>query len=150
MLTDGERKLTGRVSGVVVCLHQVVRPVFFQIYSGAHRLNIVLQSAYKYSGIDHFFGYLTDSISYYGRKPILTSAQQRKAPKVSETHGKFVDGGRALFRLHDRTSDKFFQANKPVNVLPLIARVPILVADYFASSVAITCKEAAKPWHYNG
>ena len=39
---DGERKMTGRISGVVGRFQNVAKPSFIRIWCGAHQLDIVL------------------------------------------------------------------------------------------------------------
>jgi hypothetical protein len=47
--TDGERKMTGRVSGVATRFEQVAKPGFFRIWCGLHQLDLVLQAFFKTS-----------------------------------------------------------------------------------------------------
>ena len=42
VLKDGERKMTGRISGVAVRLQNIAKPGFIHIWCGAHQLDIVL------------------------------------------------------------------------------------------------------------
>ena len=44
--TDGERKITGRISGVRTRFQNVANPGFISIWCGACQLDIVLLSAY--------------------------------------------------------------------------------------------------------
>ena len=45
--TDGERKMTGHVSGVATRFQQVAKPGFIRIWCGAHQLDLVLQNSYS-------------------------------------------------------------------------------------------------------
>ena len=72
--TDGERKMTGRISGVVMRFQNVAKTGFIRIWCGAHKLDIVLQSAYRKLGNKVFCNQLTDLISYLRRQQKFVSA----------------------------------------------------------------------------
>ena len=83
--TDGERKMTGHISGVATRFQNVAKPGFIRIWCGAHQLDIVLQSAYSKLGDNLFYCQLTALISYLRRQQNIISAMRSKAPKVADT-----------------------------------------------------------------
>lgn len=53
--TDGERKMTGRVSGVSTWLQNVAKGGHIPIWCGAHQLDIVLESTYNKLSNEAFY-----------------------------------------------------------------------------------------------
>ena len=66
--TDGEKKMTGRVSGVATRFQEVAKPGFIRIWCETHQLDIVLQESYVHFGDDTFYYNLTTAIGYLRRQ----------------------------------------------------------------------------------
>ena len=71
--------MTGHISGVSTCFHNVVKPGFIGIWCGAHQLDTVLQS--EKMGVNLFYYKLIALISYLRRQQNIISAIRSKAPK---------------------------------------------------------------------
>eukprot|EP00171_Calliarthron_tuberculosum_P006802 IDg6802t1 len=74
--TDGEKKMTRRISGVATRFQQVSKPRFIRVWCGAHQLDIVLQNVYSAFGDEEFYKHLT------GKGPL--SPQEADSLDVSE------------------------------------------------------------------
>lgn len=139
--TDGERKMTGRVSGVATRFEQMAKPGFVRIWCGAHQLDIVMQRAYTEFGNDEFYGHLTAAISYLRRQQNLIADMQSKAPKVADTRWESMSTVATWFKKHKVAVDAFFESKKPACAPPSVWWAQIMVVDYFASRATITFKQ---------
>jgi hypothetical protein len=139
--TDGERKMTGHVSGVATRFQQVAKPGFTRIWCGAHQLEIVLQECYTHFGNDQFYGKLTSAISYLRRQQNLIADIRSKAPKVADTRWESMSNVSSWFKLHKIAVDEYFENKKPSCKPPPRWWVEILIIDHFAGRATIAFKQ---------
>ena len=85
MTTDGEKKMTGRVSGVSTRFQSIANPGFIRVWCAAHQLHLVLQDVYSNLAKESFYSELTNLISYLRRQQNLISDMHSKAPKIADT-----------------------------------------------------------------
>ena len=138
--TDGERKMTGRVSGVATRFRQAAKPGFIQIWCGAHQLDLVLQNCYVHFGNEVFYQQLTAVISYLRRQQNLVAEIRTKAPKIADTRWESMYGVSLWFKLHKIALDEYFQSKRPACAPPPIWWAQLMVVQYFASQATVTFK----------
>jgi len=138
--TDGEKKTTGRVSGVAARFQQVCRPRFIRIWCGAHQLDIVLQDAYTHFGKETFYIKLTAALGYLGRQQNLVKDMRSQAPKVADTRWESMSSVSAWFKAHKIALNDYFELKKP-SCTPLPCWwVQIMIINHFAARTTITFK----------
>jgi len=111
--TDGERKMTGRVSGATTLFQNVSRPGFIKIWCGAHQLDLVLQDAYCHFGNELFYGNLTASIGYFRRQQNLVKDMRYQAPMVADTRSESMSLLSSWFKLHRIAVNNYFEVKTP-------------------------------------
>jgi hypothetical protein len=90
--TDGERKMTGRVSGVATRFQRAAKPGFFRIWCGLHQLDLVLQKFFKQLIDDEFYSKLIGVISYLRRQQSLINEMKTQAKGGVHSMGIDVEG----------------------------------------------------------
>jgi hypothetical protein len=82
--TDGAANMTGRLSGVVTRIQNVVKPNFIRVWCLVHQIDIVMQKVYKDAGCD-FHKTLTSIISFLRRQKNLVEEMQAICSNLSAT-----------------------------------------------------------------
>lgn len=83
--TDGERKIVGRIQGVVAHFEQAALSGFFRISCGLHRLVIKLQRFFVFLMGEQFYSSLTSLVLYLRWQYNHIKDMNTKAPTVSDT-----------------------------------------------------------------
>jgi hypothetical protein len=82
--TDGAANMTGRLSGVVTRIQNVVKPNFMRVWCLLHQIDIIMQKVYKRAGCN-FYKLLTSIISFLRRQKNLVEEMQAICPNLSAT-----------------------------------------------------------------
>lgn len=138
--TDGERKMTGRITGVATRFQKVAKDGFIRIWCGAHQLDIVLQSAYKNLGDKLFYQQLTTLISYLRRQQNFVADLKSKAPKVADTRWESMYNVSKWFQKNKIYVDTYVEDKKPSCAPSHGWWIYIMVVAEFSSLVTLTFK----------
>lgn len=111
--TDGEKKMTGRVSGVSTRFQSIANPGFIRVWCAAHQLDLVLQDVYSNLAKESFYSELTNLISYLRRQQNLISDMRSKAPKIADTRWESMSSVSEWFRLHRIAVLEYLNAKTP-------------------------------------
>ena len=111
--SDGERKRTGRIEGITTRFQSVSKPAFIRIWSGAHQLDIVLQSAYSKLGNEAFYTHITALISCLRCQQIFVFAIRSKAPKVADMCWESMGNVSNWFKKHKIKIDMHINNKRP-------------------------------------
>ena len=139
--TDGERKMTGRVSGAATRFQNISKAGFIKIWCGAHQLDLVLQDAYCHFGNELFYGNLTASIGYLRRQQNLVKDMRSQAPKVADTRWESMSQVSSWFKLHRIAINNYFQVKTPSCTPPPCWWVQLMIINHFAARAPITFKQ---------
>jgi hypothetical protein len=83
--TDGERTMTGRISGVATLFQQEATHWITRIWCALHQFDLVAQKEYQLLHEDKFFGILIALVSYLRRQFNLISEMKATCPKFMST-----------------------------------------------------------------
>lgn len=83
--TDGERTMTGRISGVQTRFEEAATFSVVRIWCGLHQLDLAAQKEYMLLGDDAFVTTLTALISYLRRQQNLQAEMKTTCPKFVST-----------------------------------------------------------------
>jgi hypothetical protein len=110
--TDGAANMTGRLSGVVTQIQNVVKPNFMQVWCLLHQINIIMQKVYKRAGCN-FYKTLTSIISFLRRQKNLVEEMQAICPNLSAT--RWVSMSRVVQFLVEKQSEivTYFAETEP-------------------------------------
>jgi hypothetical protein len=117
--TDGERKMTGRVSGVATRFERVAKPGFFRIWCGLHQLDLVLQAFFKNLIDEQFYSHMTSLISYLRRQQSLIKEMKTIAKKIADTRWESMSKVTAWFRAHRVPVQDYLAEKNPSCTPPL-------------------------------
>ena len=112
--TDGEKKMTGQISGVATRFQEIAKPGFIRVWCGAHQLDIALQKVYSSYGNEEFYRKLTSLISYLRRQYNLIQDMKTKAPALSDTRWESMHRVSDWFKKHRVEVDAYLEAKSPV------------------------------------
>lgn len=138
--TDGERKMTGRISGVATRFQNVAKPGFIRIWCGAHQLDIVLQSVYTKLGDEQFYQQLTALISYLRRQQNLVAEMRAKAPKVADTRWESMNKVSLWFQTHKIRIGMYIEEKQPTCAPSHVWWIYIMVIAEFSCLATATFK----------
>jgi hypothetical protein len=105
--TDGARDMTGRYSGLVTRLMNVVSPGFLRVWCLLHQLDILMQRLYQTLDGKKYWSTMTAMVSHLRRQYKLTDAMGATCPLLRDTRWEsmhrvscFMDGRQAQIIEH--------------------------------------------------
>ena len=140
VLTDGERKMTGRISGVANRFQNLAKSGFICIWCSTHKLDIMLQSAHSKLGDKAFYTQLTTLISYLWRQQNFVSAIRSKAPKVADTRWESMGNVSDYFKKHKTQIGMHINDKRPSSTPSHVWWIHLLVVAKFYRSATTTFK----------
>eukprot|EP00126_Sphaerothecum_destruens_P012273 Sdes_comp20995_c0_seq5m19729 len=138
--TDGERKMTGKVSGVATRFQRVSEQGFIRVWCAAHQLDLVLQAVYRNFAEESFYFQLTGLISYLRRQQNLISAMRSQVPKVADTRWESMVSVSLWLKIHRVEVLEYLKEKMPACFPPAQWWVLISVIEAFSRNCSATFK----------
>jgi hypothetical protein len=111
--TDGDRSMTGHISGMSTRIEQVATPGFIRIWCGLHQLDLVMQRVFVNALDEEFLGQLTSLIGYLRRQQSLISEMRTTCPKVAGTRWLSMGAVAKWFKTHRVAVQEYLDLKKP-------------------------------------
>jgi hypothetical protein len=137
--TDGERTMTGRISGVQTCFEQATEFPIVRACCGLHQLDHSAQAEYQKLCDDTFVTALTGLISWLRRQQRLQMEMQTTCPKFITTRWLSMKRITALLANHRVRIASYLEEKKPACMPTRKWWIVMLCLDSVATILSATC-----------
>ena len=137
--TDGERTMTGRLSGLQTRFEQAATFPLVRVWCGLHQLDLVAQKEYSSLADDTFVTTLTGLIAYLRRQQNLTTEMKTTCPKFVSTRWLSMKRVTEWLVRHRVRVSEYLQEKKPACKPPVGWWITLLCLDAVATVLAKTC-----------
>ncbi|KAI9911291.1 hypothetical protein PsorP6_009055 [Peronosclerospora sorghi] len=137
--TDGERTMTGRLSGVQTRFEQAETFPLVRVWFGLHQVDLVAQKEYIFLADDTFVKTLTGLIAYLRRKQNLTAEMKTTCPKFVSSRWFSMKRVTEWLIKHRVRVSEYLEGKKPACNPPVGWWIILLCLDSVATVLARTC-----------
>jgi hypothetical protein len=141
--TDGATNMTGRLSGVMTQIQNVVKPNFMRVWCLLHQIDIIMQKVYKRVGCN-FYKTLTSIISFLRHQKNLVEEMQAICPNLSAT--RWASMSRVAQFLVEKRSEivTYFVETEPSNRFDQLPTLAFWILISVISEISTHVSECIK------
>lgn len=137
--TDGERTMTGRISGVQTRFEQAAKFEVRRIWCGLHQLDLAVQKEYNALHDDSFVNTFTGLIAYLRRQQNLQTEMKTTCPKFVSTRWLSMKRVTMWLANHRVRVVSYLEEKQPSCAPSLSWWILLLCVDSVATVLAATC-----------